>query len=132
TGSVLVVEDEAPLRLATTKILRRNGFTVMEAADGNEALHLIREHTRRIAVVLLDMTLPGAPSCEVFAEARRLSPDTKVILTSADGRLKADEMLPGTEIDAFIRKPYELGDLIDLVRSSQLQTSGSGRLRNLD
>jgi two-component system cell cycle sensor histidine kinase/response regulator CckA len=116
-GVVLLVEDEALMRLAVAKVLRKNSIPVMEAADGTAALTLIREHSHRIAVVLLDITLPGAPSSIVFAEARRLSPDVKVILTSAYGRMKADEFFPGMEIDAFIRKPYQLADLVSLVRT---------------
>ena len=70
-GMILVVEDEAPLRFAVTKFLRKKGFRVIEAADGTVALNLIREHKDAIAVVLLDITLPGAPSRDVYAEACR-------------------------------------------------------------
>jgi PAS domain S-box-containing protein len=116
-GIVLVVEDEAPLRLAVAKSLRRNGLSVMEAADGTAALNLIHKHDETIDAVLLDMTLPGAPIGEVFAEARRLWPEVKVIVTSAYGRHKAEELFPDMEMNAFIRKPYQLSELIDLVRS---------------
>ena len=58
-GIVLVVEDEAPLRLAIAKILHKRGFDVLEAADGTAALKLIREHKDSIAVLLLDITLAG-------------------------------------------------------------------------
>jgi PAS domain S-box-containing protein len=116
-GTVLVVEDEDSLRVAVAQLLRRNAFTVLEAADGTAALSLLREHNDRIATVLLDLTLPGGPSREVFAEARRLRPETKVILTSAYGPQKVDEFFPGMMIDAFIRKPYQLSELLSLVRS---------------
>jgi PAS domain S-box-containing protein len=116
-GTVLVVEDEASLRLATSQMLRRNAFSVLEAADGTAALSLLRAHKGAIAVVLLDITLPGGPSSEVFAEARRLRPDTKLVLTSAYGPQKLDECFPGMMVDAFIRKPYQLSELVGLVRS---------------
>jgi CheY-like chemotaxis protein len=111
------VEDEEALRLATAKMLRVRGFGVVEAADGTEALAAIRAHKDTVAVVLLDLTLPGAPSHEVLAEARRVGRDTKVILTSAYGSNKLDEMLPQMEIDAFIRKPYQLAELVGMVQS---------------
>jgi PAS domain S-box-containing protein len=114
---VLVVEDEEPLRLAVAKMLRRNGVSVMEAEDGTAALGRLREHGDQIGLVLLDITLPGAPSREVFAEARRRRPDMKVILTSAYGQKTVDETFQGMEIDAFIRKPYQLGELVSLVRN---------------
>ena len=111
-----MVEDEEPLRLAVVKMLRRNGLSVIEAEDGTAALARLREPGDHIGLVLLDITLPGAPSREVFAEARRRRPDMKVVLTSAYGQKTVDESFPGMEIDAFIRKPYQLAELISLIR----------------
>jgi len=116
-GIVLVVEDEVPLRLAIAKILHKRGFQVLEAADGNSALKLIREHKGNIAVLLLDITLPGAPSREVLAEARRARPDIKVIVTSAYGQNQVDESFPGMKIDSFIRKPFQLENLLSQIRT---------------
>jgi DNA-binding response OmpR family regulator len=115
-GNILVVEDEAPLRLAIAKILHKSGFDVLEAADGTAALDLIREHKDTIAVLLLDITLPGAPSREVLAEARRVRPDIKVIVTSAYGKDTADASFPNMTIDSFIRKPFQLGNLLSQIR----------------
>jgi CheY-like chemotaxis protein/two-component sensor histidine kinase len=115
-GIVLVVEDEAPLRLAITKILHKKGFDVLEAADGTTALKLIHEYKGTIAVLLLDITLPGAPSREVLAEARGARPGIKVIVTSAYGQNQVDESFPGMKIDSFIRKPFQLGSLLSQIR----------------
>ena len=76
TGMILVVEDEAPLRLAVTRFLRMKGFSVIEAADGTVALNMVREHKDAISLVLLDITLPGASSRDVYAEACRVSDRT--------------------------------------------------------
>jgi PAS domain S-box-containing protein len=114
-GVVLVVEDEEPLRSATARMLRANGLYVMEAGDGTTAVGLIREHSRAIDVILLDITLPGAPSREVLAEARRLRPDVKVIVTSAYGPQKVEESFPNILVDAFIRKPCRLAELLTTV-----------------
>lgn len=113
---LLVVEDESSLRLASAAMLRRRGYSVLEAPDGNAAIDLIRQHKSAIALLLLDITLPGAPSREVYAEARRVRPDMKVIVTSAYGQSAVDASFPGLEVDAFVRKPYQLGNLIELVR----------------
>jgi PleD family two-component response regulator len=58
-GTILVVEDEDALRFAVCKKLRREGFTVIEAANGKNAVDLFRADAAQIDVVLLDMTLPG-------------------------------------------------------------------------
>jgi DNA-binding response OmpR family regulator len=116
-ATVLVVEDEAVLRVAVAKMLRKQGFSVLEAADGTEALTLFRVYKDEIAVVLLDVTLPGAPAPDVLSEVRNVSPATSVIVTSAYGKNTVDAFFSGTTVDLFIRKPYQLADLVTLVRS---------------
>lgn len=112
---VLVVEDEATLRLASAAMLRRRGYSVLEASDGDAAIDLISTHKNAIALLLLDITLPGAPSREVYATARRARPDMKVIVTSAYGENVVNASFPGSEVDLFLRKPYQLGNLIEMV-----------------
>jgi len=96
-------------------MLRRRGYSVLEAPDGNAAISLIHEHKNAIAVLLLDITLPGAPSREVYAQARLARPDIKVVVTSAYGQHALDSSFPGLPIDAFLRKPYQLANLVDLI-----------------
>jgi CheY-like chemotaxis protein len=128
-ASVLIVEDEAVLRLAVAKLLHKAGFPVVEAADGTAAITAIREHKDTICVVLLDITLPGIPSREVLAEIRRVRPKTKVIVTSAYGADRVEQSFPGMEIDFFVRKPYQFADLISQVRqfSREHKKYDSGR-----
>ncbi len=113
-----MVEDEDPLRLAISKMLRIEGFDVLEARDGSAAVDLIREHQDHIGVILLDVNLPGTPSREVFEEARHARPDMKVILTSAYGRHRVDASFPGLRVDYFIRKPYRLRELTELLQDA--------------
>src|SRR5262249_52369414 len=83
TGTILIVEDENTLRAAVTKMLRRKGFEVLEAANGSDAIDLLRAGDKKIDAMLLDMTLPGHSGREVFAAAREAQPALTVILTSA-------------------------------------------------
>jgi two-component system, cell cycle sensor histidine kinase and response regulator CckA len=117
-GTVLVVEDEELIRLAVSKALRRRGFSVMKASDGSAAMDLIRTHADDIDVILLDVTLPGRSSREVFEEAQRLRPDLRMILTSAYGKETVDATFAGLRIEHFIRKPFQLGDLVRLIGST--------------
>jgi signal transduction histidine kinase/CheY-like chemotaxis protein len=114
-GTVLVVEDEDPLRRPVAKMLQKTGFTVIEASDGYAALQAIRSPQKHIDILLLDVTLPGAPSRDVFAQAQLLRPAMKVIITSAYSREMAAASLAGI-VEHFIRKPYRLGELRDLVQ----------------
>jgi PAS domain S-box-containing protein len=116
-ATVLVVEDEGPLRQAVVKMLNKSGFSVIEASDGSAAMKEMRAHKPPIDVLFLDMTLPGVPSREVFEEARRLRPEMRVIVTSAYGADVAAASLQ-VRIERFIRKPYSLGNLVDLIRQA--------------
>jgi signal transduction histidine kinase/CheY-like chemotaxis protein len=115
---VLVVEDEHPLRCAVARMLRKTGFTVLEAADGAAAIELLRANGDKIDVILLDMTLPGASSHEVVAEAAQARPDIRVILTSAYSQEMLALPMAVSQIHGFIRKPYQLGDLVQTLRKA--------------
>ncbi len=115
-GTILVVEDEELLRLAVSKALRRKGFSVIEASDGSAAMDLLRTHIDDLDVILLDVTLPGTSSRHIFEEAQRIRPNLKVILSSAYGKETVDATFTGMRVDHFIRKPFQLGDLMSLLR----------------
>ena len=110
-----MVDDEELLRLGVSKALRKKGYSVIEAEDGSAAMELIRVHKDHIDAVLLDVTLPGLSSREVFEEAHRIRPDLKMILTSAYGKETVDTTFAGLRIEHFIRKPFQLGDLVRLL-----------------
>jgi two-component system, cell cycle sensor histidine kinase and response regulator CckA len=120
-STVLVVEDEPVLLSATSKLLGRKGFVVLQATNGNAALELVRNGKQNIDAMLLDVTLPGVSSREVFEEAGRLRPDLIVILTSAYSRANIEVSFAGLRVAHFIRKPFPIEELIKLL---QLTMSG--------
>ena len=115
--TILVVEDEDPLRRAASTMLRKAGYSVIEARDGSAALDRVRSEKSPIDLLLLDVTLPGAPSSEVLEQTRRLRPETKVIVTSAHNEEMAAAALHG-RFESFIRKPYRLHDLEGLIEQA--------------
>ncbi len=117
-GTVLVVEDEEVLRLAVSKALRNRGFAVIEAQDGSVAIDLMRTHRDDIDVMLLDFTLPGTSSREVFEEAQRLRANLKVVLSSAYDRKTVAASFTGLRMTQFIRKPFQLDDLAGTLRDA--------------
>jgi CheY-like chemotaxis protein len=112
--TVLVVEDEDTLRLAVSKMLRKKGFDVMEAANGSAAIPRLQSDSR-IDLILLDATIPGISSPEVLEEARRVWPGVKVILTSAYSREMATAPFGARQLQGFIRKPFQLDSLVRLL-----------------
>jgi two-component system, cell cycle sensor histidine kinase and response regulator CckA len=117
---VLLVEDENTLRLAVSRSLRKHGFVVMDAEDGQAAVDRFRAHAKDIDLVLLDLTLPDLSGPEVFSEFRRVRPDVKVLFTSAYdpevlsvGSAYSEEVLSN-----FIRKPYRIKELVGTLREA--------------
>ena len=116
-GTILVVEDEELLRTAISKSLRKRGFSVIEAVDGSAAINLVStEHS--ISTVLLDATLPGVGSRHVFDSMRRLRPDLKIVLTSAYSKDSVDESFAGLTVEHFIRKPFVIADLFEVLQQN--------------
>jgi two-component system, cell cycle sensor histidine kinase and response regulator CckA len=118
SATVLIVEDEDALRQAVAKMLGKAGFEVLEASDGSAAIDLLRAKGRKVDVVLLDLTLPGASSHEVVVEAAKARPDLKVVLTSAYSEEMATATWSTPLIHSFIRKPYQFGDLARTLRDA--------------
>jgi nitrogen-specific signal transduction histidine kinase/CheY-like chemotaxis protein len=116
-ATVLVVEDEHPLRQAVTKMLAKAGFRVLEVDNGSHAIELLRSDAGEIDAILLDMTIPGALSQEVIAEAAQVRPNVKIILTSAYSEETARTVLNGPSIQGFVRKPFQFGHLVRTLRS---------------
>jgi nitrogen-specific signal transduction histidine kinase len=117
-AAVLIVEDEEVLRHAVAKALRKHGFAVFEAADGSFAIDFLRANGGEIDAILLDMTIPGASSLEVIAEAVKVRPDIRVVLASAYSQEMFFSATSVPQIKRFIRKPFQLADLVKTLRSS--------------
>jgi two-component system, cell cycle sensor histidine kinase and response regulator CckA len=122
-ATVLVVEDEEMLRVAVSKLLRNDGFSVIEAADGITGLRLFRANEDTIDVVLLDISLPGLSGREVLNELRLARPDAKVILTSAFSQESIRSSFQEQPWWGYIRKPYNIGELTNLLRRACMDKS---------
>jgi CheY-like chemotaxis protein len=112
---VLVVEDDEPIRELMVSALGGEGFHVLAAANGAEALHLVQQ--ARPAVVLLDVKLPGISGLEV---ARRLKADPAtagIPLVAVSAHADADEVL-ASGCCALVRKPFDLPDLLGVVEAA--------------
>jgi CheY-like chemotaxis protein len=117
-GTVLIVEDEEMLRRAIVRLLVANGVRVLETADGTAAVELFRTHASEIDVVLLDVTLPGCSGREVLQSLRQIQPSAKVIITSAYGRERALAHMNAEPGQAYIRKPYRVKELLELIQKT--------------
>ena len=117
-GTILVVEDEDTLRSAVSKMLRRKGYSILEANDGQNAIATVRDFKDDLDLILLDVTLPGGISSrEVVEEVQRMRAGLKIILTSAYCKEDISPAFADSGIENFIRKPFVIADLISLIRT---------------
>jgi CheY-like chemotaxis protein len=121
--TVLLVEDEDVLLELLRGMLEANGFNVLIAMDGLEAIRLYKERGSEIAVVLTDMGLPALGGWEVLEEILKMNPSAKVICASGflDNSLR-DEMIAAGAVE-FIQKPYSYEGLIALLRKLSITDS---------
>jgi CheY-like chemotaxis protein len=114
--TVLLVEDEPAVRELAAFILREKGYTVIEAANGEEGLRLARQHEGRIHLVLTDVVMPVMGGKEMADNLRASHPETKVLFTSGyteDAIGQQGVLRPGI---VFLQKPFVTATLARKVR----------------
>jgi len=112
-GTILLVEDEAEVRQLARGLLTRQGYSVLEAADGPSALDLSRQHSGQIDVMLTDVVMPGGLSgIELAERLRSEQPEVRVVFTSGHNEdiLRFHGVSP--EGANFIQKPFSMGSLL--------------------
>ena len=115
-GTILVADDEESVCAVGKRMLERQGFTVLTAADGREALEVFRQHDPEIVCVLLDLTMPHLDGEQVFRELRRIRKDVRVIVSSGYNEQEITQRFAGKGLAGFIQKPYQCASLIQTVR----------------
>jgi two-component system, cell cycle sensor histidine kinase and response regulator CckA len=118
TGSetLLIVDDEHIVLDVTQMMLKSLGYRVLAAAGGKEALELFQRNTDQIALVILDMIMPGMGGGETFEQLKALDPGVRVLLSSGysiDGQA-AEIIARGCR--GFIQKPFNLLQLSEKIR----------------
>lgn len=110
-GCVLIVDDERLVRRAARRILRRAGYRVVEASDGEEAVELI-ENGKRFDAILLDMTMPRMHGSEAYRRIRSVDEVVPVVLSSGYNETEATELIVGQSNIVFLQKPYVAAQLL--------------------
>jgi len=114
-GRVLLVEDEDVVRSFAVRALSRQGYEVLEAADGLEALEVFAEHGGDVDIVVSDVVMPGMDGPTMLKELRKARPDIKIIFVSGYPN-EAFQQALGEETFAFLPKPYSLPQLAAKVK----------------
>ena len=116
--TIVVADDEAPIRLVVSEKLRSAGYTAFEARDGQEAFDLTIKHAP--AAVISDLQMPYVNGLDL---AIRLKGDPRtsgvpVLLLTARGHILSDEQISRTNIRKVMSKPFSARELLAYVQST--------------
>ena len=114
-GRVLLVEDEDMVRSFAVRALKRQGYEVLEACDGLDALEVMKECNGEVDIVVSDVVMPGMDGPTMLKELRKSNPDLKIIFVSGYPN-EAFQQALGEETFAFLPKPFSLPQLAAKVK----------------
>jgi CheY-like chemotaxis protein len=116
-GTVLVVDDEQIVREMAKRALERHGYTVLVADSGAAAIDVFRRHPGEIAVVLLDLSMPGMSGEETLPELRKIRPKFEVVVSSGYSESEAMTLFHGQRVSGFVQKPYTSKGIAEKVKA---------------
>jgi PAS domain S-box-containing protein len=111
-GLILFVDDEEEVRNVCVQFLKNNGYDVISASDGVEAVKLFRDRSEDILAVFMDMLMPNMNGIDAFREIRAIKPDSKVIMCSGYTKQVVMSDLKDDSPSGFIQKPFRMEELI--------------------
>src|SRR5579883_843548 len=118
-GTILLVEDEEAVRAFGARALAARGYSVLEAANGAEALE-IAENNPKIDLIVSDVVMPEMDGPTMFGELRKRGIQAKVIFVSGYAEDAFAKNLPEGEDFGFLPKPFTLKQLIEAVKNSAM------------
>jgi len=116
TETILLVEDEVAVRTLALRVLKRQGYTVLDAANGVEALEVVDRHQGQINLLLTDTVMPKMGGQELAQKFKEIQPQTRVLFTSgySDKNQEIDKLVKSGV--GFIQKPFSAVGLAQKVR----------------
>ena len=114
---ILVVDDEEHVRFFAKEVLEGNGYRVLLAADGADAISIYEERHSDISAVILDLVMPKMGGQETFLKMREHNPQVKSLLSTGYSQNgKAEEILKSGFV-GFLQKPYQPNELLSKLRN---------------
>ncbi len=108
SGVILLVDDEKMILEVSQLMLEKLGFSVLSAANGNDALEIYRREKDRVKLVILDMIMPNLNGYETYKLLKSINPDIKVLLSSGYSMDEQARKILEEGCSGFIQKPFNL------------------------
>ncbi|MBN2714806.1 MAG: response regulator [Deltaproteobacteria bacterium] len=112
---ILVVDDEIPIRRLTTRILDKYGYSVLEAASGEEALHILLQKKGKVDLAVIDLVMPEMNGLQVQQEIRKIFPHIKTVIMSAYEPEHVQHYYLVKEKQEVLQKPFTVHTLAETV-----------------
>lgn len=114
--TVLLVEDEAGVRVLSKRILEKAGYRVFEAANGDDAEKVFAQHADSIDLLVTDVVMPGCGGPELLARLQHRSPAVRVLYMSGYTEQSAAQKAGIDRGTPFVQKPFTAAELVRQVR----------------
>ena len=123
-GTVLLCDDEILMRKIAEKILKKIGYQVITADDGEEAYERFIENKENISLVILDYQMPKLSGLDTYEKIKKIKPDIKALLSS--GFKNEDKIKTAIQqgVKGFLQKPYTMQDLAVMVQDVLHEAEG--------
>ena len=109
---ILLVDDEALFTKVISTLLKKNGYQVLTAAEGNEALALYANHVLEIKVVITDVLMPGMDGINLTRALKQINPQVKIIASTGQAPEACQAELLELGVKVILNKPYEMKKLL--------------------
>lgn len=124
-GTVLIAEDEKEIRDLLTLLFQTEGFSVLSASDGKEALDLVHEHQDEIVLLVTDLGLPKLEGIDLIRATKSVIPSLKIIAATGFGHHDVRVRLREAGVQSFFPKPFSPLELLaaakDLLSDRQVE-----------
>ena len=111
---VLIVDNDSEFRRSLRKILQKAGYTVNSASSASQASQTLSKHA--YPLILLDLNMPGKSGLELLHEVKEKSPESKVIMITADGSVDNYSEAMNDGAFAFLLKPIKMNKILTYTR----------------
>ena len=115
--TILIVDDEIMILETNEQLLRRLGYDVLMAPDGEKALAILENHIDAIDLVIIDMIMPSMSGKELFDRIRALYPNLKTLLCSGYSLNQNAQEIMSQGCNGFIQKPFNFNQLSRTIRN---------------
>ena len=118
-NTILVIDDEAPVRDVLRELLQASGYPVVAAADGHAGVEVFREHHQSVGLVILDMVMPGLGGPETYQMLRQIDSDCPVLVCTGYSGAADLQAMRQQGIAGILPKPVRLAVLREAVATQR-------------